>query len=182
MHTASLGRAGPCAAHTQSITGRTTTCSRLHPHLHNMSEIYFRKHISRMLVYELTGLGHISLMDVSSSSAERWWWPDRYSALPSVTVSKGSLFAEHVDGVSSGPDANPDIGQIQPNLPAITDIEHLAPAKTSVFKHVTSSGSRAGKLWPLAISRTITSQPRLILWASQRLQNKERGYLGDMKR
>lgn len=49
-------------------------------------------------------------------------------------------------------------------------------------QRVTSSGSHAGKLWPLAISQTITSQPRLNLWASQRLQNKERGYLGNAKR
>lgn len=42
-------------------------------------------------------------------------------------------------------------------------------------QHVTSSGSHAGTLWPLAISQTITSQPRLILWASQHLQNRGMG-------
>lgn len=56
--TASFGRAGTRAAHTQSITGRTTTRSRPHPHLHNTPEICFRKHISVMLVYKLVAWGN----------------------------------------------------------------------------------------------------------------------------
>lgn len=74
----------------------------------------------------------ISLMDAWSSSAERWWRLDRYSAPRSVTVSKGSQFAEHMGGGSSGPDANPDMWILkcaQPNLPAFRNAEHLAPAK-----------------------------------------------------
>lgn len=123
-----------------------------------------------------------------SSSTERWWWPDRYYALQSATVFKGSLFAKHRDGVSLCPDANPDMWILkpaQPNLLAFRDAEHLTPEKNQHFhwdiRCVTSSGSHAGKLWPLAISWTITSQPRLILWARQHLQNKEMGYLRDMK-
>lgn len=79
------------------------------------------------------------------SSAERWWWPDRYSALQSATIFKGSLFAKHRDGVSLCPDANPDMWILkpaQPNLLAFRDAEHLTPEKTSTFTK-TSNASQA---------------------------------------
>lgn len=41
-----------------------------------------------------------------------------------------------MDGVGSGPDANPDMWVLkpaEPNLPAFRDVEHLAPAKPSAF-------------------------------------------------
>lgn len=74
MHTASFGRVGQRAAHTQSITGKNTTCSHLHPHLHNTPEIYFRKCICMMLIYELKWLRDRSLLD-ALAAMQRWWQP-----------------------------------------------------------------------------------------------------------
>lgn len=91
-----------------------------------------------MLVCELTGLGDIRLTDaLAAVQRDDSNWTarqqlDSYSALCSTTIFKGSLFAEHMDEVSSGPDANPDTCTLL-NLPAFRDVEHSAPAKTSAF-------------------------------------------------
>lgn len=60
------------------------------------------------------------------------------------------------DGVSSGPDAKPDMWILKPaqhNLPAFRNIDHLGESQRFHWdiQHVTSSGSHEGKLWPLAI-------------------------------
>lgn len=163
VHSGSLGKAGPCAVHTQTISGRITTHSCLHPLLHNTFEIYFRTLISVMLVYALTGLGDIILMDTQAALQREWWL---YSAPHSTSVFKGNPLSTWTELVQ----AHMKIQVCEfwnPCSPsAFRDVEHLPSSKNQHFYRdiqcVISSGSHAVKLWPLAISWTkinLVSQP-----------------------
>lgn len=139
----------------QTISGRITTHSCLHSLLQNTPEIYFRKHISVMLVYELTGLGDIF-----------WWILRQLCRETMVTVFSSTLHqcfqrqpTEHMDRVSSGPYENPGmwiLKSTQSNLSHFRDVEHFPSFKKQHFygdtQCVTSSGNHAEKLWPWAIS------------------------------
>lgn len=183
MHTESLGRAGPCAVHTHSITRRTITCSCLYPHLHDTPEIYFRRHFSDAGLWTNRAWGTYV-----------WWmlW-QLFREMIAIGQLFSSMLHHHfqrqpICWAHGWGQFRPRYMHFETHTAQFTSFQRcwtFSSCKNQRFhwdtQCVASSGSHAGKSWPLAISWTVTSQPRLILWASQCLQNKERGYLGDMK-
>lgn len=105
-----------------------------------------------------------------------WWILWQLCRETTVTVFSSTLHQcfqrqpiKHMDRVNSGSYENPGMWILKPtqsNSSAFRDAEGLPPAKKQHFygdtQYVTSSGSHAGKLWPLAISWTkidLVSQP-----------------------
>lgn len=114
------------------------------------------------------------------SSAERQWW--LYSALCSNSVFKGNPLRTWIGLVQVHMKIQV-CGFWNPHSPIYQTSEMLnisLPSKNSTFME-TPNVSQAQEAMLKSYGLELLAESRLTLWASQCLQNKEKGYLGDMK-